>query len=339
MAVETSPYSVKTYYEDLRKLEDDPITPGCFDIYPEHQREFVTDAKWSNELICHFIFHGQLNPVIYHKVTDPQGYSYYENLDGKQRSSAFIRLMTDQFVFKNVKSFPHPDKHINDMLTACHAKYFSRWPENYKSEFLHMKIPVTTYGYAMSEAMKADFFKDLQNTRRTRIGEVLHSYEKNRDVLKIIRDIMKTCEWRRVWKTKQTRFRDLHVFTCMAYHFLVNPTSTKDVTNDQLINWIDKHGNEVSKADLWAFTKLAKKTMDLICELGDVAHASSKNTVVCFFFLLMKNTPGDLIEKIYKKYAETQDLEFPNVIGKSDQAYRRYLHLITTYIDREPASE
>ena len=332
MAVTTSSYSVKTYFEYLRILESDPIRPGCFDIHPEHQREFITTNEWANALICHFMFHNQLNPVIYHKVRDDDGVSFYESLDGKQRSSAFIRLLKDEFVFKNVKTFPHHDPMVNSMLEACHGKYFRQWPEKYQSEFLHKMIQVTTYDFEMPEKMRADFFADLQNTKRTKIGEVLHSYETTSKLMKLIRGAMKDCEWRRVWKTKPSRYCDLHVFTCMAYHFIKAPESTKDVANTDLLAWVENHSDEVDMNKFNEFLRAAKMTMDIMHQMGGISHASSKNTVLAFFFLILRKTDRAVIAAIGERFSKTKTLDFPNVVGKADQAYRRYMHLVNNYI-------
>jgi len=333
MAVNTSSYSVKTYFEYLRKLESDPITPGCFDIHPEHQREFITSYEWANALICHFIFHNQMNPVIYHRVRDANGVSYYESLDGKQRSSAFIRLLNDEFVFKNTKSFPHTDPAVNDMLSECDNKYFRQWPEKYQSEFLHMKLPVTTYEFTMDEKMRSDFFADVQKASCTRIGEVLNSYKCKNNLMKLILRVMDKSEWQRIWKPVKTdRYAYLQVFACMAYHFIKAPESTKDVTNTELIKWIDLDevvGEHKSKE----FSKAAKDTIDMMCSMGNIQYAGAKNIALAFFFVILRKTDPSVIDAIRTRFTtKTKKLELPAVRGGADQAYRRYMYLVNDYV-------
>ena len=334
MAVNTSSYSVKTYYESLRILETDPIDPGCFDIHPEFQRDFITNYKWSNALVCHFIFHKHLNPLTYHKIYDADGSTHYENLDGKQRSSAFIRLLNDEFVFKNIKSFPHPDRSVNAMLSECDNKYFRQWPEKYRSEFQHMKLNIMTYEFTMDEKMRADFFADVQNSSCTRIGEVLHSYEGTNKLMQRIRGVMEKCGWKRIWKSAKTkksdRFPYLQVFACMAYHFIKAPDSTKDVTNAELIKWIDAD-EVVGEHKFEEFSSAARKTIDMMHEFGGIQRANAKNTVLAFFFLIMRKTDTSVILAIGDRFSLTKTLDFPNVRGGADQAYRRYMHLVNDY--------
>jgi hypothetical protein len=333
MAVNTSSYSVKTYHESLRVLETDPIEPGCFDIHPEFQRDFITDYKWSNALICHFIFHKHLNPLTYHKIYDADGSTHYENLDGKQRSSAFIRLLNDEFVFKNIKSFPHPDRSVNAMLSECDKKYFRQWPEKYKSEFLHMKLNIMTYEFTMDEKMRSDFFADVQNSSCTRTGEVLHSYERTNKLMKRIRVVMENCEWKRLQKgtkAKSDRFPYLQVFACMAYHFIKAPESTKDVTNAELIKWIDL--DEVVGEDKFGeFSQAAKKTIDMMCELGTISNATAKSVVMAFFFLFLRKTDQSVIDTIHARHKTTEKLSLPIVRGAADQAHRRYMYIVNVY--------
>jgi len=338
MSVSTKEYTVQAYIDNLRRREEDPIKPGCLDIHPEHQRNFVTNLEWANKVICHFMFHKQLNPVIFHTIHRSDGFRYYESLDGKQRSSAFIRLVENKFKFKNVKKHMRSqDSYTTEMLAACDNKYFCDWPANYKSSFLNMGIPVTVYHYTMTEEETTDFFKDLQNSSRTSAGEVLHSFAGTRSIIKIMPEIMKRCESERIWKKKSTRsadkgerFKDLHVFTCMAYHFLKAPQSNKDVPNEDLIEWVTKEGNNYTPEMLAPFVKAAKKAMDLMDRM-DIGHASAKNKVVCFFFLITRPPPDGVLAAIEQKYTVTQDLELPEVRGRADQAWRWYVHLTNNY--------
>lgn len=331
MAVNTTSNSVKAYFQELRVLETDPVKIGCYDIHPDFQRDFITTSTWSNALICHFIFHKHLNPVIYHKVWDDDGASHYENLDGKQRSCAFIRLLKNEFIFKNTKSSRHPDPSVNEMLSACHDKYFCQWPEKYQNEFLNMKLSVMTYEFTMDEKMRADFFADVQNSSRTRIGEVLHSYLVTNKLMKLIRGVMDECEWRRIWKPVKTdRFAYLHVFACMAYHYMKAPESTKDVTNAELVKWIESD-EDVDMHKFVDFSRAAKTTIDIMHEMGGISRASAKNTVLAFFFLILRKTDTSVILTIGDRFSKTKTLNFPNDLGKADQAYRRYMHLVNDY--------
>jgi hypothetical protein len=330
MAVNTCPVSVKMYYGDLRILETDPIKIGCYDIHPEFQRDIIVTAAWCNDLICHFIFHQHLNPVIYHKVG--KDIPHYENLDGKQRSCAFIRLLKNEFIFKNTKSFPHPVESVNEMLAACDNKYFSQWPERYQDEFLNMKLSVMTYEFTMDEKMRADFFADVQKSKSTRIGEVLHSYLKTNNKMKLIRRVMGECEWQRLWKSvKIDRFAYLHVFACMAYHFIEAPESTKDVTNAELVRWIEKD-EPIDDRKFKEFSNAAKMTIDIMHEMGGINRASAKNTVLAFFFLVLRKTDLSVIQAIGDRFSKTKTLNFPSDLGKADQAYRRYMHLVNNYV-------
>ena len=336
MSVSTKEYTAQAYIDNLRRRVEDPIKPGSFDIHPEHQRNCVTTLEWANRVVCHFIFHKQLNPVIYHTIQRPDGFRYYESLDGKQRSTAFIRLVENKFVFKNVKKhMKSQDDYTNAMLAACDDKYFSKWPENYKSSFMNMSIPVTVYHYTMTKTETADFFKDLQYSSKSNAGETLHSFADAKEIIKDMTTIMKYCGADRIWKKpargeKLERHRQLHVFTCMAYHFLKAPESNKDVSNEDLIEWVEKEGDNY-KGNMGGFIRAAKRTMDLMATMK-IGHASAKCKVVCFFLLVMKQTPEETISAIQKKFEVTRDLDFPRIVGRNDQAWRLYVHLTNNYL-------
>jgi hypothetical protein len=67
-------------------------------------------------------------------------------------------------------------------------------------------------------------------------------------------------------------------------------------------------------------------------EMGGISRASSKNTVLAFFFLILRKTDTSVIQAIGDRFSKTKTLKFPSVVGKADQAYRRYMHLVNDYV-------
>ena len=185
----------------------------------------------------------------------------------------------------------------------------------------------------MPDNMKTDFFADLQNTKRTTIGEILHPFIKTRKIMALISASMTKYDTKKIWKKEPARKRQLAIFACMAYHCLKAPESTKDVSNDALQLWVDKEGNTVDQNAYNVFEGRVFATLDGMHKMGNIPYAGTKNMVLCFFFLVNRETPIDICDKIIAKYKKTKDLEFPNVIGTQDQAYRRYMHLVTTYVE------
>jgi hypothetical protein len=320
---------VKDYVSQLRQRQNDPIFEMCYDIHPDHQREFITTDAWKNDLISHVIFHGQLNPVIYHTI-EKNDLTYYENLDGKQRSCAFMDLLNDKLKFKNTKNISHQNDKVNAMLTECSGKYFSQWPIQYQTRFKSMNIPVTLYDYEMDEKTKSDFFADLQNTKRTNIGEVLNAYG-SKKIIQRIRKLMKECNLKKIWNKAPSRFADLHVFTCMAYHHIKNPLMTNDVDNSDLIEWIEKEGDLVSDEAFDEYSLCVHKTLDFAVKFN-IPHKSAKNNLTCFFFLMQENTAPKVLDAIVEQFRATKTINFPYMVGKSDQAWRRSRFLTTEYI-------
>jgi hypothetical protein len=108
------------------------------------------------------------------------------------------------------------------------------------------------------------------------------------------------------------------------------PESTKDVTNAELVKWIESD-EDVDMHKFVDFSRAAKTTIDIMHEMGGISRASAKNTVLAFFFLILRKTDTSVILTIGDRFSKTKTLNFPNDLGKADQAYRRYMHLVNDY--------
>jgi hypothetical protein len=185
----------------------------------------------------------------------------------------------------------------------------------------------------MDEKMRSDFFADVQKASCTRVGEVLNSYKSKNNLMKLIIRVMDKCDWRRVWKPVKTdRYAYLQVFACMAYHFIKAPELTRDVTNTELIKWVDLD-EVVGEHKAEEFSKAAEDTIDMMHKMGGINYAGAKNTSLAFFFVILRKTDPSVIDTIRIRYTtNTKKMNLPIVRGGADQAYRRYKYLVNDYV-------
>jgi len=331
MAV-TTPIRIDAYIVNLHVSNTDPLTQKCYDIDPDFQRHLVTTSEWHNNLISHLVFHGQLNPLIYHTVKRGK-LRYFENLDGKQRSSALHCFMNDKFRFQNTKTFPHPhDDFVNQLMDECSGRYYSEWPEEYRSHFDTLTIDVCVYPFEMSETMKADFFADLQNSVSASCGEVINTL-RYKKVVKLLKDAMAKYNLKKIWKTPSIRQTDLLTFANLAYIYFKNPETTRDPVNEDIIDWVATEGNNIDDAKFTEFTACVYKTLDFLHSL-DIPYKSAKNTIIGAFLMFTphRSVPETTLDKIKTKYETTKTLVWPEIQGKPDQGWRRYTYLTTVYV-------
>jgi hypothetical protein len=244
---------------------------------------------------------------------------------------AFRDLVADKFKFENTKSFTHPyDETVNQFMEECSGKYYSQWSADNKAYFDMLVIPVTVYRYEMDYTMKTDFFADLQNTVPSSSGEDINTlfYKK---IIRLINDVMANYDITRIWSNGLSRHKHLQVFTTMAYYYLANPESTVDVSNDTLFDWVDAEGDEVDDVKFGEFVAVVHKTLDFMCDLN-VPYKSAKNNIMGFFFLFSRNTDPTIISRIRDRFEMTKKIVWPEMMGKNDQGWRKYTHLITSYI-------
>lgn len=322
MANTTTPRIID-YYNSLRKKEDDPVFELCYDIYPEHQRDDVQDDAWRSKVISHLIIFGQLNPIVYHKVVRGD-VTYYESLDGKQRSLAIKKLLDDEFRFVA--------QHENsEMLRECNHKYFSQWPLKYQTKFKTISIPVTLYDYEMDEDSKSLFFNNLQYTKKTKVGEVLNAYG-NTNIMQIIKKrIVQKINLKHIWKNEPARGVHWHIFACMAYYIFKDSETIRDVSADTLIQWVSKEGNDKFDPERVEYLVQAVERVVQLMVYMDVKRRCDRNTLMGFFLLVVRGTPDDVFRRIIETYGRTREFNWPNITGKSDQGWRRYIYLRDVY--------
>ena len=137
----------------------DYVTNKSYDIEPEHQRNVVHNLSWKQDLIKSVFTNGLIPTTYWHIVTDENGSSMYENLDGKQRISTLVE-------YKNNK-FEYNGQYYKD-LSVSHKNYYNMFTIN-----------LGICDRELNNEEKHEIFEKLQITKKTSLGEVLNSTYNN----------------------------------------------------------------------------------------------------------------------------------------------------------------
>ena len=137
--------------------------PATYDLDPIHQRNVVHTDKWQADIIDSGLRFGMIPTVTFHTRVAADGRNTKESLDGKQRCSAVVRFLSNEFRIRL------PDHGVTRLT------YFKDLPDllRYRIEdcTLDLKICSTT----LTDQEIKDFFNRAQETKKTTPGEFLNS--------------------------------------------------------------------------------------------------------------------------------------------------------------------
>ena len=141
------------------------VKRGKYDIDPPHQRHAFRTVKWCIDVIIHIYRYNTLTPLYYHTRSSD---GLFESLDGKQRTMAMRRYINGEFEIPASSNLP-----------ACLCKKFTDLPSNLKQMFLNTEILVLTCKEQMDPNQIADFFKNVQKSSSTKVGEKINANTDN----------------------------------------------------------------------------------------------------------------------------------------------------------------
>jgi hypothetical protein len=151
------------------------VMDGSYDLEPEHQREVVHNDKWQSEVVKYLMEGKPLGCPEFDSVLDEDGVPKYRSLDGKQRCSAIVRFMTNQYAFKS-------------NIPGIKGKKFMDWSKEWRTHLERSQFAICQSDSTFNDDEVSQFFMTKQNTKTTKTGEKLNSINSER--IKLCRDIV-----------------------------------------------------------------------------------------------------------------------------------------------------
>ena len=146
---------------------------GEWVLDPEHQRDVVHNDTWKSGVINSALKIGDIPQVYFHTVTDEEGLSFYESLDGKQRCSAIVDFLEGRYAFT-------PETAILEQHEECVGKTFSEFPALARQQLSRTKLSCKIFTRTMTDEEISEFFLIRQVTKVTTAGEKLNAQLKSR---------------------------------------------------------------------------------------------------------------------------------------------------------------
>jgi len=137
------------------------VNNGIYDIYPDFQRDDHKLVSWKQAVIVHHRKFGSIPTIYYHQNFEK---NCIENLDGKQRTLAFVDYMANKFTIPKSSGLP---------LEFC-CKYNQLSQAN-KRIFDMSVIILTETNTQLSPSEVKEFFKNVQKSSNTSPGEKLNA--------------------------------------------------------------------------------------------------------------------------------------------------------------------
>jgi len=294
--------SAKSFVEQVK---DD-----TYDLNPEHQREVVHNDLWQSEVVKYLMDGKPLGCPEFDTVLDEDRIPKYRSLDGKQRCSAIVRFMTNQYPFKsNIK--------------GVKGKYFKEWSREWRKHLERSQFAISQSEDTFTDSEVSEFFMTKQNTKTTKTGEKLNSINSYR--IKLCRAITS-----RVPFKKTERHADLEM-TCRMVYTIVNVNSEKklDPKPSVLINYMSYKGG----ADDSSFNS-HEKIIDKTVRLNNSINYESQHTKTSVLPLLVlvisyENSFDNIC--IFVKEKLDNNKFYENVNGEHDATTNRVKMLISEY--------
>jgi hypothetical protein len=156
--------TVKSIFEDVRD--------GSMNLAPPHQRDIVHNNAWKSEVIMSVLSNLPLGSPEFHTVISDDE-EILTSLDGKQRLSAIVNLLNDEYKMKCTKI--NDEKRPIEIPKDINGKYFKDWPKSWQSYLKGRQISILRTEKTLSREEIDHYFSLKQETKRTSPGEKLNS--------------------------------------------------------------------------------------------------------------------------------------------------------------------
>jgi hypothetical protein len=294
--------SAKTFVDQVQDL--------TYDLNPEHQRDVVHNDAWQSEVVKYLMDGKPLGCPEFDTVLDQDGIPKYRSLDGKQRCSAIVRFMTNQYPFKS-------------NIPGIKGKYFKEWPREWRVHLERSQFAICQSEDTFSDKEVSEFFMTKQNTKSTKTGEKLNSINSSR--IKLCRGIAS-----RVPFQKTERHADLEM-TCRMIYTIININSGKKIDPKPavLINYMS-YDDSHDEVNFKNYETIINKT---ICLNNSVSYESqhTKTSILPLLALVVtyKDNFGSVASFVKEKLDNNKFYE--NVNGEHDATTNRVKMLISEY--------
>lgn len=253
------------------------VEAGLIDLDPAHQRGVVHDHQWMSEVLHSGIYDNDIPEVYFHQRKH-RGAEVRESLDGKQRCSAVVGYLNNEYAYTATE----PDQMV--------GRKFDDLPEEWQNRLRHqcvlrMRIAQQT----LTDEQIQRFFQKRQMAKRTTTGEHLNSCITS-PLLRPFRNLMQEEEvagWLRAVARSNKRESHLEMVARIArcYQEYEKPDCSPAV----LIGWFVSEDVDV---DLPQMEELVRTTLQLIAE-SQLKAKSSKPVYLAVAQLLAQSVDED----------------------------------------------
>ena len=294
--------SAKSFVEQVRD--------GTYDLNPEHQRDVVHNDSWQSEVVKYLMDGKPLGCPEFDTVLDEDRIPKYRSLDGKQRCSAIVRFMTNQYVFKS-------------NIPGIKGKYFKDWSREWRKHLERSQFAISQSEDTFTDDEVSEFFMTKQNTKTTKTGEKLNSINSYR--IKLCRAIAS-----RVPFQKTERHADLEM-TCRMVYAIVNINSGKklDPKPAVLINYMSYHGG-ADDSNFDSYEKIIDKTIRLNNSINYESQ-HTKTSILPLLALVISYEYNFAMVCSFVKEKLDNNKYYENVNGEHDATTNRVKMLLTNF--------
>mgnify|MGYP006269221271 CR=1 FL=1 len=213
----TENVSIGTYVKGVTE------TPCRYDVDPPHQRGLVKTEKWNADVIIHLYEFCTLTPIYYHTRKSD---GILENLDGKQRTNALVRYMSNRFALPKTCGLP---------LELC--GFFKDLPEAIKSRFYNIQIPLCVTEAELTRDEIKKFFSRVQRSSNTTSGEGMNADLDNNLRNMIYEALDNNVEFNKYCTVSDARFQKLFLVTKCVYVYVHARYNQRLPSIDKIMTW------------------------------------------------------------------------------------------------------
>jgi len=253
-----------------------------------------------------------LPAVYFHTRFKPNGNGYFESLDGKQRCSAVVSFIDDEFPYEA----PHP--------STMTGKYFSELSQFDQYRVLNARLDLKIQRRTLPDSIIETMFHNLQDAKVTTVGEHLNSTKTSR-IRALVAMALRTnhelsASLHRI-KRDPKRFAHLEILARMGFLYM-NPT-VPDPEKEELLHWW-------RTGDITNFQNFVNSVVQ-ICNflVSNSIRGPQAKTVYLPYMRVALNRP-QLMAKIASKIASGDRPDFSHVGGNHSAGMARYELLLST---------
>lgn len=300
------------------------VKSGQYDINPEFQRDGYKPTKWKQAVIAHHCQFGTVPTLYYHHNFDK---NCKENLDGKQRTLAFMDYMDNKFSIPKLPGVP------DDM--CCRYNELS---QKNKMLFDESVIIITVTDSQLSADEIKTFFKNVQKSSDTTPGERLNANTSS-FVTKFVKDRLPQDRhiFERINFCKNDKRKRL-ISAVMRYMYLMIVPNGLVRKYEPETNSVDKWSTEFSEDDI----DTLEEAYQSVLLTADFLHKYNvKNAHIKYvfgsFFRFLNNESSINISKLIEKIGDGDGDVFSeySVVCSGDThstSYDRYKYLVNVFI-------